>query len=131
MAMVAIICPGGTQPYYHLIPPQIFAQGSGKSCRGAFGQLIQLPYHLLSLVHGVKTVHPKHDLNLDFQRQHAAKRFVPRIDQPSAVHVGSTQHEMGPLRSDPPLFMGSLNQSPTRARTWGPTQKSVPMGGTP
>ena len=27
--------------------------------------------------------------------------------------------------------MGSLDQSLSRARTWGPTQKSVPMGGTP
>ena len=29
------------------------------------------------------------------------------------------------------LFIYSLDQSPTRARPWGPNQKSVPMGGTP
>ena len=30
-----------------------------------------------------------------------------------------------------PLFMGAMDQSLSRARTWGPTQKSVPMRGTP
>ena len=30
-----------------------------------------------------------------------------------------------------PLFIGSLDQSPTRARTWGPTQKKCTHGGHP
>ena len=79
MAMVATIFPGGMQSHHHLVPPPIFAQVLGKPCQGAFGQPFQLSHHLLTFVHGVKTVHPKHNLNLDFQRQHAAKRLVSGV----------------------------------------------------
>ena len=79
MAMVAAIFPGGMQPHHHLVPPPIFAQVLGKPCEVTCGQPFQLLHHLLSLVHGVKTMDPKHNLDLDFQRQHAAKRLVPRI----------------------------------------------------
>ena len=34
---------------------------------------------------------PEHDLDLDFQREHAAKRFVPGINQSSAVHFDSAK----------------------------------------
>ena len=131
MAMVATIFPGDMQPHYHLVPPPIFAQVLGKAREVTFGQPFQLLHHLLALVHGVKAMDPKHDLDLDFQGQHATKRFALGIDQPSSIHVDSAKHGMGPLCSGLPYFMGSLDQSPTRARTWSPTQKSVPMGGTP
>ena len=87
MAMVAAIFPGGTQSHHHLVPPPIFAQVLGKPCQITFGQPFQLLHHFLSLVHGVKAMDPKHNLDLDFQRQHAAKRFVVGIHQPSAVHL--------------------------------------------
>ena len=67
------------QPYYDLIPPPIFAQVSGKPCYGAFGQPSQPAIHLPSLIHGVKTMDLKHDLNLDFQGQHITKQFVVGI----------------------------------------------------
>ena len=76
MAMVAAISPGGMQPHHHLVPPPIFAQVLGKTCEVTFGQPFQLLHHLLSLVHSVKTMDPKHNLDLDFQGQHITKRFV-------------------------------------------------------
>ena len=102
MAMVAPISPGGMQPHHDLVPPPTFAQMLGKPCEVAFGQPFQLLHHLLALVHGVETMDPKHNLDLDFQGQHAAKRFVPRIHQPSAVHDDSAKHGMGSLRSSLP-----------------------------
>ena len=84
--MVTAISPGRMQTNHHLVPPSALAQMLGEACQVAFGQPLQLSHHLLSLVHGVKTVHPKHNLNLHLQGQHATKRFVLRIDQPSAVH---------------------------------------------
>ena len=102
MAMVAAIFPGGMQSYHHLVPPPIFAQVLGKPCQIAFGQSLELLHHLLTLVHGVETLHPKHDFDLDFQRQDATKRFVPGIHQPSAVHDDRAQHGMGLLRAGLP-----------------------------
>ena len=102
MAMVAAISPGGMQSHHHLVPPPIFAQMLRQACQVAFGQPLELLHHLLSLVHGVKAMDPKHDLNLDFQGQHAAKRFVLGIHQPSAVHDDSAKHGMGSLRAVPP-----------------------------
>ena len=66
MAMVAPISPGGMQPHHDSVPPPTFAQMLGKPCEVAFGQPFQLLHHLLSLVHGIETVHPKHNLDLDF-----------------------------------------------------------------
>ena len=74
--MVATISPGGMQPHDRLVPPSIFAQVLRKPCQGAFGQSLELLYHLLTFVHGVKTLHPKHNLHLHFQGQHATKRFL-------------------------------------------------------
>ena len=43
---------------------------------------------------------PKHNFDLYLQRQHAAKRFVLRIDQPSAIHDdNSVKHGMGSLHA--------------------------------
>ena len=140
MAMVAAIFPGGMQPHHHLVPPPIFAQVLGKACQGALGQPFQLLHHLLSLVHGVKTMHPKHNLNLDFQGQHAAKRFVPRIHQPSAVHDDSAKHEMGPLRSVPPYswvpwtnhsLAPGLGVPPKKVYPWGAPPRISSRGQTP
>ena len=91
MAMVASISPLGMQSQHHLIPPPTFAQMLWQTCQVAFGQPLELLHHLLTLLHGVKTVHPKHDFHLHLQRQHAAKRFVPGVDQPSAVHLDTTK----------------------------------------
>ena len=66
MAMVAAIFPGGMQSHHHLVPPPIFAQVLGKAREITFGQPFQLLHHLLALVHGVETLHPKHDLHLHF-----------------------------------------------------------------
>ena len=80
VAVVAAIFSGGVQPHHHLVPPTVLAQMLRETCQVAFGQPLQLLYHLLSLVHGVEAMDPKHNLNLHLQGQHAAKRFVPGID---------------------------------------------------
>ena len=94
MAMVAAIFSGGMQPHHRLVPPPIFAQVLGKPCQLALGQPFQLLHHLLTLVHGVKTLHPKHNLDLDFQRQHTTKRFVSEVHQPSAVRDDNVKYGM-------------------------------------
>ena len=66
MAMVAPISPGGMQTNHDLVPPPTFAQMLRQACELAFGQPLELLHHLLSLVHSVKAMDPKHDLNLDF-----------------------------------------------------------------
>ena len=66
MAMVAAISPGGMQSHHHLVPPPIFAQVLRQVGQGAFGQPLELLHYLLTLFHGVETVHPKHNLNLHF-----------------------------------------------------------------
>ena len=66
MAMVATIFPGGMQSHHRLVPPPISAQVLRKPCQLAFGQPFQLLHHLLTLVHRVKTLHPKHNLDLNF-----------------------------------------------------------------
>ena len=131
MAMVAPIFPGGMQPYHHLVPPSIFAQVLGKAREITFGQPFQLLYHLLTLVHGVKAMDPKHNLNLDFQRQHAAKRFVPGIHQPSAVHNDSAQHGMGPLCSGLPLLSVPGTNHPLAPGLGVPPKKVYPWGAPP
>ena len=105
VAVVTAIFPGRMQTNHHLVPPTVLAQVLRKPRQVAFGQTLQLLYHLLSLVHGVETVHPKHDLDLHLQRQHAAKRFVLRIDQPSAVHLDSAKlRQLTSLRGVPLLY---------------------------
>ena len=87
VAVVAAIFSGRVQPHHHLVPPTVLAQMLRQPCEVAFGQPFQLAHHLLSLVHGVETVHPKHDLDLDFQGEQTAKWLVLGIDQPSTVHL--------------------------------------------
>ena len=128
--MVAAIFPGGMQPHHHLVSPPIFAQVLGKTCEVTFGQPSQHLHYLLALVHSVKTMHPKHDSDLDFQGQHAAKRFLPRIHQPSAIHDDSAKHEMGPLCSVPlnHLFLGPI---PASRQDLGSQPKKCTHGGYP
>ena len=129
--MVAAIFTGGMQSHHHLVPPPIFAQMLRQIGQGAFGQSLELLHHLLALLHGIETMDPKHNLNLHFQWQHAAKRFVLRIDQPSAVHDdNSVKHGMGSLRAVllNHRFLGPITHS---RQDLGSTLKSVPMGGTP
>ena len=80
VAMMAAISPGCVQTNHPLVPPSVLAQMLGQACQVTFGQPLELSHHLLALVHGVKTMDPKHDLNLDFQGQHIAKRLVLGID---------------------------------------------------
>ena len=80
IAVMTVAASGGMQSKHHLVPPMILAQALGEASDVTLGQLLKLLHHLLALVHGVKTMDPKHNLNLDFQGQHITKRFVPRID---------------------------------------------------
>ena len=80
VAMVAAIFSRNAQSQHHLVPPPPFAQMLRQACQVTSGQPLKLLHHLLSLVHGVETLHPKHDFHLDFQGQHAAERFVPGVD---------------------------------------------------
>ena len=131
MAMVAAISPLGMQSQHHLVPPPTFAQVLWQVCQGAFGQSLELLHHLLTLLHGIKTVHPKHNLNLDFQGQYAAKRFVSGIDQPSAVHDdNSVKHGMGSLRAVllNHRFLGPITHS---RQDLGSTLKKCTHGGHP
>ena len=50
------------------------------ACEVTFGQSLDFSDHFLSLVHGTETLYPKHDLDLDLQRQYAAKRFILWVD---------------------------------------------------
>ena len=129
MTMVAAISPGGMQPHDHLVPPPIFAQVLRKPCQLAMGQPFQLLHHLLTFVHGVETLHPKHNLDLDFQRQHATKRFVSEVHQPSAVHDDSAQWDLSALVYLIHGFLGPITHS--RQDLGSHPKKSVPMGGTP
>ena len=94
VAMVAAIFSRGAQPQHHLIPPPTFAQVLGKPCHVAFGQSLQLLDHLLTLIHRIETMDPKHNLDLDFQRQYTAKRLISGINKSTAVHDDSAQHGM-------------------------------------
>ena len=115
-----------------LVPVSTLAQMLGEACQVAFGQPLELSHHLLSLVHGVETVHPKHNLDLHLQGQHATKRFVLRIDQPSAVHPDTVNTRQVTSPPDSPLLILWCPPYPRLAP--GPFsigEKSVPMGGTP
>ena len=131
MAMMAAIFPGGMQSYHHLVPPSIFAQVLGKAREIAFGQPFQLLHHLLALVHGVETMDPKHNLNLDFQRQHAAKRLILGIHQPSAVHDDSAKHGMRSLRAGLPYSWVPWTNHPLAPGLGVPPKKVYPWGAPP
>ena len=93
VAVVTVAATGCVQTKHHLVPPKMIAQALGQACHIALGQLLKFLHHLLSLVHGVEALDPKHNFHLHLQGQHIAKRFVLGIDQPSAVHDDSTKHE--------------------------------------
>ena len=103
----------------------------GEACQIAFGQPLQLSHHLLSLVHGVKTVHPKHNLDLDFQGQHAAKWFVFRVDQPSAVHPDTVNIRQLTSPLDIPLLILWCPPIPTSRQDLGSRPKKVYPWGVP
>ena len=95
VALVTTISPGGMQTKHHLVLAPVLAQMLWQACQIAFGQLLEFSHHLLSPVHGVEAMDPKHDFDLHLQGQHVAKRLVLGIDQPSAVHDDSAKHECG------------------------------------
>ena len=62
-----------------------------QACQVAFGQPLELLHHLLSLVHRVKAPDPKHNLYLDFEGQHVAKRLVFGVDESFVFHDDDEQ----------------------------------------
>ena len=104
----------------------------GEACQVAFGQPLQFSHHLLSLVHGVETVHPKHNLNLHLEGQHVAKRFVLRIDQPSAVHPDTVKIRQLTSPFDFALLILWCPPIPTSRQHLGSnTEKVYPWGAPP
>ena len=99
-----------------------------QACQIGFGQPLEFSHHLLSPVHGVEAMDPKHDFHLDLQGQHVAKRLVLGINQPSAVHDDSAKHECGlsALFHLIHLFLGPITYSrqdlgskPKKVYPWG------------
>ena len=91
--MMTMGCPGRMQAKHHLVPPLILSKVLWEACHIALGQPFGFLQQLLPLVHRVKTLDPKHNLNLHFQGQHSAKRLVFWIHQPSAVYDDSAKRE--------------------------------------
>ena len=90
MAMVAAISPGCIQAHDDLVPPLSLAQVLWKASQSTFGQPLQLLIDFSPLLVGENTFHPKHDSDLDLQGQHATKRLVLRIHQPTTIHFNTT-----------------------------------------
>ena len=130
VAVVTAISPGCVQTKHHLVPALVLAQVLWQACQVALGQPLELLHHLLSLVHGVETMDPKHNLDLHFQGQHVAKRLVLGIDQPSAVHDDSAKHECGlsALFHLIHLFLGPI---PASRQDLFPYEKKVYPWGVP
>ena len=131
VAVVTVAALGCVQAKHHLVPTMILAQALGEACDAALEQPLELLHHLLSLVHGVKTLDPKHDFHLHLQGQHVAKRLVLGIDQPSAVHDDSAKHECGlsALFHLIHLFLGPITHS--RQDLGVQTKKVYPWGVSP
>ena len=128
VAVVTAISPGCVQTNHHLVPPSVLAQMLWQACQIAFGQPLEFSHHLLSPVHGVEAMDPKHDFDLHLQGQHVAKRLVLGIDQPSAVHDDSAKHECGlsALFHLIHLFLGPITHS--RQDLGFQTKKVYPWG---
>ena len=99
-----------------------------QACQVALGQPLEFSHHLLSPVHGVEAMDPKHDFYLHLQGQHVAKRLVFGVDQPSAVHDDSAKHECGlsALFHLIHLFLGPITHS--RQDLGVQTKKVYPWG---
>ena len=69
-----------TQTNHHLRPVSAFAQVFRIAHDRTFRQRLELLDHLLPMVHRVETMDPEHNLHLDLQREHTAKRTVLRVD---------------------------------------------------
>ena len=91
VAVVTAISPGCVQTNHHFVPVSIFAQMLRQACQVAFGEPLELLHHLLSLVHRVKALDPKHNLYLDFEGQHVAKRLVFGVDESFVFHDDDEQ----------------------------------------
>ena len=129
MAVVAAISPRRVQSHHHLVPPSTFAQVLWEACQVAFGQPLQLSHHLLSILHRVKTMDPKHNLDLDLEGQHAAKRLVLGIDQPSAVHLDTTSSwQLTTVLDLPLLILWCPPITHSRQDLWSPTKKCTHGG---
>ena len=131
VAVVTAIFPGRMQTNHHLVPPTVLAQMLREACEVAFGQPLQLSYHLLSPVHGVETVHPKHNLDLDFQGEQTAKRLVVGIDQPSTVHPDTVNLRQLTSPLDIPLFILWCPPIPASRQALGSRLKKCTHGGHP
>ena len=124
---VTVASSGHMQAKHHLIPPLTLAKMLWEACDVAFGQPFQFLIHFLPLYVGENAVHPKHNLNLQFQGQHSAKRIF-WIHQPFAVHDDSAKNESG-LSAARRLINphpGPITHSRQDFFLW---TKSVPMGG--
>ena len=99
-----------------------------EACDIAFGQPFAFLIHLLSLVVGEHALHPKHDLDLHFQGQHVAKRFVLGIHQPSVVHDDNAKHESDLSAARPLINPYSSTDHPLAPGLFSLDEKSVPMG---
>ena len=91
--MMTMGCPGRMQAKHHLVAPLIPSEVLWEACHIALGQPFEFLQQLLPLVHRVKTLDPKHNLNWHFQGQQSAKRLVFWIHQPSPVHDDSAKRE--------------------------------------
>ena len=65
MAMVAIMSSGRIQAHDDLVPVQTLAQYFREACQITFRQRLELLHHLLAFLHGVETMDPEHNLDLD------------------------------------------------------------------
>ena len=130
MAMVAAISPGHMQPHHHLVPVSIFAQMLWQACQIAFGQPLELLHHLLSLVHLVETMDPKHGLDLHLQGSTLPNGLFWGSTNPrQSMMTAPSMNVASPHCST--LFICSLDQSPTRARTFFHRRKKCTHGGYP
>ena len=68
-AAMAVVTGGGlrgVQPNHHLRPMSAFTQVFREAHERTFLQRLKLLDHLLSLVHRIEALDPKHDLDLKF-----------------------------------------------------------------
>ena len=130
VAMVASIFSGNPQSQHDLVPPPTFAQVLRQACQVTFGQSLELLHHFFTSVHSIEAMDPKHDLHLHLQGQHAAKRFILGVDEPSAVHDHCLQPELRSLYYTP-LIHGVLEPITHSRQDIGVSPKKVYPWGAP